>query len=239
MTEKSVLPPTVNENSQTTTTEEAPVYDDCFEQSTRPCSFDRYSIRARVQGGYQVIIKRGTKRMTLLRFLVAKLLHSDEGLSLEEYLTLYHLFYDLSEVDEPHFVAKHQQNLEKLFILLQAMKTVRVFPVQVKEGSKDVLVKLLGRFLPTPREYSGLAGQRDLRKSFRLVLRDTLVPQKLPAPRYIGVGYKDKGTRRDTAYDGSPTWVEVGSYFANLEREAEDSSATVNLEIDGTEGSPG
>lgn len=239
MTEKSVLPPLEVEAYLSTTLEKAPVNGDCFEQSPRPCSFDQRGLRARVLGGYQVIIKRSTKRITLLRFLVAKLLYSDEGLSLEEYLTVYHLFYDLSEVTEPHFLAKHQENLERVFKLLQAMKDVKVFPVQVREGQQAVLENLLGRFLPTPREYSGLAGQRDLRKSFRLVLNDTLVPQKLPAPRYIGVGYKDKGTRRNTAIDGSQSWVEVGSYFANLEREAEDSSDSFDLEIDGPEGSPG
>jgi hypothetical protein len=35
-------------------------------------------------------------------------------------------------------------------------------------------------------------------------------PRKmLPPARYIGIGYKDKGSARNLAYDGSPSWQEV------------------------------
>jgi hypothetical protein len=43
-------------------------------------------------------------------------------------------------------------------------------------------------------------------------LRNPLAPPtKLPAKRFVGVGYKDKGNRRDPAVDGSPSWQEVAT----------------------------
>jgi hypothetical protein len=56
-----------------------------------------------------------------------------------------------------------------------------------------------------------------------LVLHDAIEPKKFPPKKIIGVGYKDKGTRRNNAEDGSPSWKEVASYFSYKEREAEDS----------------
>jgi len=47
-------------------------------------------------------------------------------------------------------------------------------------------------------------------KSYRVILRNPLAaPPKAPPKRFIGVGYKDKGTKRDPAIDGSPNWKEV------------------------------
>ena len=34
---------------------------------------------------------------------------------------------------------------------------------------------------------------------------------KIPPKRYVGVGYRDQGSRRNVAYDGSPSWQEVAT----------------------------
>jgi len=169
-----------------------------------------------------MIIKQGTKRITLLRFLLSKMLYGEEGLSIEEYLCLFHLYFDLTEITESHFLEKHQLNLEKVGLLLNKVSDNRIFPLILSEGSRDQMGSLLERFLPTRREFFGLVGQRELSTSFRIILNDTLVPQKLPPKAYIGVGYKDKGTRRDVSVNGTPGWQEVGRFFANQEREAEE-----------------
>lgn len=191
-------------------------------QSTRPCTSDPMNVRERVLRGYKMIIKQGTKRMTLLRFLLSKMLYEEEGISIEEYLCIFHLYYDLSEITESHFVLKNGSNLEKVETILSKLTDNRIFPLILSSGTKDQIETLLGHFLPSRREFFGLVGQRELSLSFRIVLNDTLVPQKLPPKAYIGVGYKDKGTRRDVSVNGTPGWQEIGSYFANREREAEE-----------------
>jgi hypothetical protein len=40
--------------------------------------------------------------------------------------------------------------------------------------------------------------------------------RKLPPKRIIGIGYRDKGTARDPAIDGSPSWQEVASQAGQL-----------------------
>lgn len=223
-----ILPPSKKAEWDTTLATGEPPTRSNLRQSTRPCTSDPYDVRVRVLKGYKMIIKKGTKRVTLLRFLLSKMLFGQAGVSLEEYLCIFHLYYDLTEVSERHFVEKHESNLEKVGQLLSKLSGNRVFPLVLSEGSKVQMESLLEDYLPTRREYFGLAGQRELGLSFRLILSDTLVPQRLPPKAYIGVGYKDKGTRRDTSVDGSPGWREVGSWFANREREAEelDSSTT-------------
>jgi len=195
--------------------------DENFEQSSRPCSSDPYDLTTRIKRGYKMFIKKGTNRVTLLRFLLAKLVYSSGGLSLDEYLCLFHIYYDLTEMNDPLFKQKYDIFLERVGLLLSEISGERSFPVQTLTDAEVDFEFFLGNF-PTKREYFGLAGQRDLKRSFRLVLNDTLVPQKKLLVRYIGVGYKDKGTRRNPAEDGSPGWKEVGTFFSNQEREAEE-----------------
>jgi hypothetical protein len=114
------------------------------------------------------------------------------------------------------------------------MSKIRIFPIHLSERGKENLDEHFNDIIPTSREYFGLAGQRDLRNSFRLVLNDTLIPRAVPPKRFIGVGYKDKGSRRDPAFDGTPSWQETAQYLSNLEREAEelDSSFSDPPELD-------
>lgn len=202
-----------------------------IEQSPRPCISDPMKVRERVLRGYKMIIKQGTKRFTLLRFLLAKMLYGEGGLSVEDYLCLYHLYFDLSEITESHFLLKNKVHLEKVNSVLSKLSDNRIFPLILSLESKEAVEQFLGRSLPNQREFFGLLGQRELSRSYRLVLNDSLVPHKLPPKAYIGVGYKDKGTRRNVSENGTPGWQEIGSHISNREREAEelDSSTSKSL----------
>jgi hypothetical protein len=196
---------------------------ECFEQSTCPSNFDPRDLGKRIRKGYKMVIHKGTNRMVLLRFLLAKLIYAKEGLSIEEYLCIYHIFYDLMESTDPLLIQKHSTFLERVSKVLLMMKDIKVFPVHTTEAGEYEILRYIEDFIPTPRQYFGLAGQRDLRRSFSLVLNDSIVPKAPQPKRFIGVGYKDKGTCRDPAYNGSPGWQFYARYFANLERlEAEE-----------------
>jgi hypothetical protein len=42
--------------------------------------------------------------------------------------------------------------------------------------------------------------------------RESLIRRgRIPPKRFIGIGYRDKGSIRNLAYDGSPPWQEVAS----------------------------
>lgn len=171
-----------------------------------------------------MIVKTGTKRVTLVRFILAKLLYDESGISIEEFLLLYHLFFDLVESRDPVFLSKYGPFLERVGTLLENEKFSRskAFPLIPENRGKEEIESFLKNFIPNRREYFGLKGQRLLSSSYRLVFNDTLLPKRLPLKRYIGVGYSDKGTRRDLAVDGSPSWQSVGSYFSELQGACED-----------------
>lgn len=199
---------------------------ECFEQSTCPSNFDPRDLGKRIRKGYQMKIKKGTNRVVLMKFLLAKFFYSKEGVCLEEYLLIFHLYFEMLDISDPLFVKKYEDDLYKIGLVISKLNGAKVFPIYLKESFLVRAKNILKDFLPTSREYYGLAGQRDLRQSFRLLLNDTIVIQAPPPKRFIGVGYKDKGTCRDPAFDGTPGWQFYARYFANLEREAEESDSS-------------
>jgi hypothetical protein len=169
--------------------------------------------------------------MVLLRFLLAKLRHSLEGVSLEEYLLLYHLYFELSENKDPLFSEKHQDFLNKIKGILVNFNENKVFPIILNDQGKERLDEIFSKSIPSAREYFGLTGQRSLRDSFRLVLHDSIRPKKFPPKKVIGVGYKDKGTCRDPALDNSPSWQEVAQVFSYRERKAEENYSSCSFSL--------
>lgn len=194
-----------------------------FEQSSRPCTFDPRNILGRLTKGYHMIIRKGTNRMVLFRFLLAKTVYSPDGISLEEYLLLYTLYFTFEENGDPLFQEKYKEFLVKALEFLTIINEIRFFPIIPTEEQRIMIKEFFQGYLPSAREYFGLCGQRNLRDSYRLVLHDAIEPRRFPPKKIIGVGYKDKGTRRNTAVDGSPSWKEVASFFSYRDREAEDS----------------
>jgi hypothetical protein len=60
-------------------------------------------------------------------------------------------------------------------------------------------------------------------KSYKIIPQGlSLRIPKTYQKRYIGVGYKDKGSKRDLAKDASPNWQEVAATSALLSREKEE-----------------
>jgi hypothetical protein len=224
MTEESLVLPSVERLSdcELESTADFVVKVEYLEQSTCPSNFDPRDLSRRLSKGYTMKVRRGTNRVVIFKFLLAKLIYAKEGLFIDEYLLLYHLFYELLDNVDPLFVQKHSILLKRVQVIMVKLGGCKTFPVHLKDESKYEIKRYLDKNLISSREYFGLAGQRDIRDSFRLILNDTIVPQAPPPKRFIGVGYKDKGTCRDPAFDGSPGWQFYARHFANLEREAEE-----------------
>jgi hypothetical protein len=142
------------------------------------------------------------------------------GISIEDLLTLYELQVYLEEKTDkdPVFNAKYGMWLITTEQVMQKLGTFRAFPIRIQEGHRRLLVEILKPLLPGASAYFGLRKQPRIWNSFRVQLRNPLkpLPLKIPKP-YVGVGYKDKGSRRDLAKDGSPHWKEVASSNKVLE----------------------
>jgi hypothetical protein len=161
---------------------------------------------------FKVVIKPGTKRITLFRFLLADLLYSkEEGFSIEKYLVLFELYFGLLDNPDPLFREKWQKHLMELKPLMDKLSRIVTFPVRIPSKALEQILDFLkdNLLLPNKSAFFGLKGNRDLLLSFGVVFD---APWKHPSPRpkpFIGVGYKDKGHCRTPAEDGSPSWQEV------------------------------
>lgn len=169
-------------------------------------------------GGYRMKIVKGTKRMTLFRFLLAKATYEVEGIHLDEYIVLMELYYNFLGNEDPCFLKKYGGSLKETTGFFEKLARITQFPVKVEVENSEELRNHLDPLLPSKSAFFGLRGQRNLRLSFAVSLNDHLFPPKVKPKSFIGVGYRDKGQRRDLAKDGSPAWQEVASHFTEIER---------------------
>jgi len=174
-------------------------------------------------GGFKVKIKRGIKRKTLFRFLLAKLMFEEDGLHLDEYLTLFSLYCDLCDIEDEAFRLKYDDWFSRHYRFFSELAKASTFPVRLNmENVTDVLLKQMSPLLPSKQAYFGLKGQRNIRLGFEIQLNSNLPPVRIRPKAFIGVGYRDKGTRRDYAKNGSPSWQEVSCHNFELDRRAEE-----------------
>lgn len=177
-------------------------------------------LEKQLKEGYRVKIKRGVRKITLFRFLLAKLVYEEEeGIHLDEYVVLMELFYDLMDYSDPSFIKKYGSWISKIKPFFENVASAKEFPVILKRTKETT--KLYSKFLepnlPTQQAYFGLRGNRNLRNSWTLILNSSLTPQRKFHKSVIGVGYRDKGYRR-SPHDGTPDWREVCSHFNELLR---------------------
>jgi len=179
-----------------------------------------------------MLIRKGVNRYKLFRYLVSKVFQDDEGLHLDEFLCLFELYYQLTEMVDPNFEENlnnlRNEGFEKFVKRVQQIKT---FPYQPKDETRELMREQSVAISYDSRSYFRIKGQ-NRNKDFRLIFKDVLIPRKNPPRAYIGIGYKDKGSRREPALDGSPKWQEVATHFGNLES-AEESSRTSSEQSEG------
>jgi len=168
------------------------------------------------KGTYHLKIKKGIKKKDLFRFLLAKMLYEEEeGLHIDEFLVLWELYLQLEGLLEkdPSFREKYGAFFENTFYFFQMLASSKEFPIRVEQCETPEYLKrissVLEPMLPSRSAYFGLKGQKSLRSGFSLVFQDEILVRKIAPGRRIGVGYRDKGSRRDPAVDGSPDWREV------------------------------
>jgi hypothetical protein len=185
-------------------------------------------------GGYKVKITKGIKKMTIFRFLLAKLVYSekDPGLHLDEFLCLFEIYYNLMDSKDPAFQQKFGLWFERTKPFFEEIARAQEFPVNLKKSleTEKLYQGFLQPVIPTKNAYFGLKGNREIRKSFSLVLNTSIIPKKPKPKSVIGVGYRDKGYRRDVAFDGSPPWQEISAHFYELERRSEEDELLHQIE---------
>lgn len=182
---------------------------------------------------YIVQIRRGTKRITLQRFLISKIAYKKDFSEIE-LAALFHnqLWLSTKAATDRDFEKKFGSDLESINKILTKIN----FSRGLSEGSlanfRKALLALSWDFLFPKRNISTIEAQ--LRNSIYTRWREPegVEVSRLPPEKYIGKGYRDKGTAQRPEYDANPAWQEVASASANLERNLEEAINAIKEEDD-------
>lgn len=161
-----------------------------------------------------VRISPKAKRVYLHRFLLSKIVFHREQLEMRDLCCLFEnqLWLEKKCLTDPDFSKKFGQDLESLSIVLQEINfRTETSNRAIDRLSSKIKENLTGLILPK-RNYpeafkkcNGLFQLEDSRPQGRL-------KKTVPPKARIGIGYRDKGSARDLAKDGSPSWQEVAAH---------------------------
>lgn len=135
-----------------------------------------------------------------------------EGLTEVEEFLAFDLYLFITDSKDPFFWTQlRKSRFYHIEVLLAAYKN--------KWYEEKVLKELVNTkfkyYLSHPRTYFGW--RHSWKVEHYVKRRNRLLEKKAPPSRFIGVGYKDKGTTRNVAWDGSLTWSEI--YLAKYRHE--------------------
>lgn len=161
-----------------------------------------------------VQISPKAKRVYLQRFLLTKFVYFRETVEMRDLCCLFEnqLWLEQKCLTDVDFVKKFGRDLESLSIILKEINfRTETSTKAIDRFSEKIHKNLSSLYLPK-RNYlaafklcNGLYQLKDSRTQGRL-------KKTIPPKSRIGIGYRDKGSARDLAYDGSPAWQEVAAH---------------------------
>lgn len=161
-----------------------------------------------------VQISPKAKRIYLQRFLLSKFSHFRETTEMRDLCCLFEnqLWLERKCLSDTDFSKKFGRDLESLSIILQEINfRTETSSKAIDRFSRKLQENLSSLCLP----------KRNYKEAFKLCnglysLKDSRTQGKLkktiPPKSRMGIGYRDKGSARDLAFDGSPTWQEVAAH---------------------------
>lgn len=162
----------------------------------------------------KVVYGRTTKRVTLQRSLVALISHYPEEVSFKHLLVLYDNMLWLQEKceEDPVFREKFGITLKVLAYVLKGLNlTHHTFPARTLQKLSETFRRNLKHFSLEKRNTKQPLKQQMSHVEVRPTTQQGVLNKLLPPQRYIGIGYRDKGTAKKPWLDGSPSWQEVAS----------------------------
>jgi hypothetical protein len=120
--------------------------------------------------------------------------------------TLVLAFDKLLQNEDPDFLKSHEMTLLKVKSLMEIYRTdpkLRSSPSK----AKLIILERSGGLFYSPRAYISLI-EKGLSKKL-LIFTNRKLLRSHPPQRFIGVGYRDKGSSRKDPIDASPSWQEV------------------------------
>lgn len=159
----------------------------------------------------QVIYGRSVRRITLQRAITGKIVHFMEEVTLKDVLVLFDNLLWLQEKcsRDPDFQEKFGLHLKVQAYILKREKISKDTLPTVVRKLKNSFLNNFGSFQIPKRNVKQVIAQQYRLVELRLPRQPGVPKSKLPPAAYIGKGYRDKGTAKKPAFDGSPSWQEV------------------------------
>jgi len=171
-----------------------------------------------------VLIAKKTKRISLERYLLSKVAFFPDTVNERDLLALFLNHIDLQEKAEHEmdFAQKFGSDLESVSTILKSINLSHGVSKRSLTVMSEKVKVVLSHYIVPRRNFEDF--KLRFHNSYHLIFREPQgVPtDTLPAKRWIGVGYRDKGSAKDKAIDASPSWQSVATVAAGLERETGD-----------------
>lgn len=147
-----------------------------------------------------------------LKFLVCRAMFENKSPCKSETIILIEHLNKLEErMEHDILIARKYRKLYEFFgcFLRFHLRGTFTCPESYRVLEKLTVFYAIQRFL-TPNSYFGNLRRKGLTARLKRQNRK-LLDGRLYDSAYIGVGYNDKGNKKDTAVDGSPSWQEVAA----------------------------
>lgn len=170
-----------------------------------------------------VLISKKTKRVSLERYLLSKISYFPETIVERDLLCLYLNHIDLQEKAEREndFSQKFGSDLESVSIILKGINLTHGVSLKALKMVSEKLKVVLPHYIVPRRNFEEFRNR--FHNSYHLIFREPQgVPiNELPPKKWMGQGYRDKGSAKDKAVDASPSWQSVATVASGLERKTE------------------
>lgn len=168
----------------------------------------------------RLVIGKSVRRVTLQRYLCCKIAHFPDHVKDRDLWALFQnqIFLQSKALREKDFSANFAISLELLAKILKEVNLSRGLTEGAILKLKTRILQELPDFTLPRRNYKHIDSL--IGGSYHIIFSNPegVLNRDLPPTRYIGVGYKDKGSARNEAEDASPGWQEIASSVSNLER---------------------
>jgi hypothetical protein len=109
----------------------------------------------------------------------------------------------------PTFLSEYSVEIQAMLEFLTYVKSVNIVHMNPRPVIITLQFKHGQKFLFHPNAYFGMKKGFNIK---RFVVRENAaLRSKSYEQRYVGVGYKDKGNKKDPTVDGTPDWKEVAA----------------------------
>lgn len=156
-----------------------------------------------------LVLNHLSKDIVVIRYLISKIVFSEDPFSLEEGIFLFNSFENLllKFNDDRQLQRKYGLEVFTFRAVFQSLTHIVEFSREERRKIREEYSFYKGKLFGE-RIYKSIKGQ--IIKSFEVKFK-TRFPTKIPPKPYIGIGYRDKGNAKKIELDNSPSWMEVCS----------------------------